>query len=186
MFESFRNANLVPPIRLVFFMWVAYTIQFSAGMDLGFLGVYPRSVDGLWGILFAPLIHGNFGHLASNTFPILFLGSALYLFYPTIANRIFIQCYFFTNFFVWLFARPFYHIGASGLVYALAFFLIFLGIFKRDFKTLLIAMVIAAIYGGLVYNVTSLNSDISWESHLLGAVVGVGNAYTIVRFNKNV
>ncbi len=167
-------------------MWLSYSVQFSMGIDFGFLGIFPRSVDGLWGILFAPLIHGNFGHLASNTFPVLFLGIALYLFYPSIADRVFIQCYLFTNILVWIFARPFYHIGASGLVYALAFFLIFLGIFKRDFKTLLIAIIIAGIYGGLVYGVAVINNDISWESHLLGAAVGVGNAYAIVRFFKHI
>ena len=99
---------------------------------------------------------------------------------------LFIQCYLFTNFLVWLFSRPFFHIGASGLVYALAFFLIFLGIFKQDVKTLFIAITIALIYGGLVYNVTSINAAISWESHLLGAIAGVGNAFAVDKFFKKV
>ena len=183
---NLKNANLVPPLRLVFIMWLMYTLQFTFAWDLGFLGVYPRTYTGMVGILTAPMVHGNVSHLISNTFPVLFLGTVLYLFYPTIASQVFIQCYLFTNFLVWLFARPFYHIGASGLVYALAFFLISLVLFKRDMKTLFIAILIAIIYGGLVYNVASINARISWESHLLGAIAGVGNAYAVWRFFKKV
>ena len=67
MLTQLRNANLVPPIRLVFVMWLAYTIQSSLGKDLGFLGIYPRTYSGMIGILTAPLIHGNLSHLISNT-----------------------------------------------------------------------------------------------------------------------
>ncbi len=181
-----HQANFVPPLRLVFVMWLVYTIQYYSGVDLGFFGILPRTYSGLVGILTAPMVHGNLSHLISNTIPVLFLGSVLYFFYPTIASRVFVQCYLFTNFLVWLFARSFYHIGASGLVYALAFFLIFLGIFKRDFKTLFIAIAVAIIYGGLVYNVASINDAISWESHLLGAIAGVGNAWAVGKFFRKV
>lgn len=167
-------------------MWIVYTFQYSLGWDTGSLGILPRTYTGLIGILTAPLIHGNLSHLISNTFPVLFLGTILYLFYPSIASQVFVQCYLFTNFLVWLFARPFYHIGASGVVYALAFFLISLGLFKRDFKTLFIAIIIAMVYGGLVYNVTSINAAISWESHLLGAITGIGNAYAVDKFFKRI
>jgi membrane associated rhomboid family serine protease len=183
--ETIKSNNIVPPIRLVFFMWLIYTIEYSMGLDFGFLGISPRTVSGLIGIITAPLIHGSVAHLASNTLPILILGGGLYFFYPRIAPRIFLQCYLFTNFFVWLFARPFYHIGASGLVYALAFFMISFGIFKRDLKSILISGLVILFYGGLFYSVTSLNSKISWESHLLGAVVGVANAYVMAKFTKN-
>ncbi len=167
-------------------MWALYSVELAFGMDLGFLGILPRTTSGMIGIATAPLVHGNLGHLISNTFPILFLGSVLYLFYPSIASRVFLQCYVFTNILVWIFARPYYHIGASGLVYALAFFLIFLGLFRRDFKTLFIAIVVVLVYGGLIYNVASINTRISWESHLLGAVAGVGNAYSITKFFKRI
>ena len=181
MFRAFNQANVVPPLRLVFLMWIAFTIQSTFSYDLGFLGVYPRTINGLIGVLFAPLIHGNIGHLVSNTLPVLFLGSTLYIFYPKISTRVFSLSYLFTNILVWIFARPFFHIGASGLVYALTFFLIALGLFRRDFKTLAIALVIVIIYGGLVYNIGFLNSAISWESHLLGAISGIGLAYSEVK-----
>ncbi|MBV6647516.1 MAG: rhomboid family intramembrane serine protease [Cyclobacteriaceae bacterium] len=166
-------------------MWLMFAIQFSTGYDLGFLGISPRTINGLIGIFTAPLIHGNLNHLISNTLPMLFLGATLYLFFPRIASQVFIQCYFLTNLFVWVFARPFYHIGASGLVYGIAFFLISFGWFTKHPKSILVSVVVVLIYGGLVYGVLPLNSHISWESHLMGAIVGVGSAYGISKARKS-
>src|SRR6478736_9782610 len=140
----------VVPFRLVFIMWLVFSIQFFYGIDLGFLGIYPRTIHGLIGILFAPMIHGSFGHLVSNTFPLLFLGTLLYFFYDRIGGIVFFRCYFITNILVWLLSpRPSYHIGASGLIYGLAAFLIFFGFLRRDFTSLLISIIVMLLYGGI-------------------------------------
>ncbi|MEO0333194.1 MAG: rhomboid family intramembrane serine protease, partial [Bacteroidota bacterium] len=93
-----------------------------------------------------------------------------------VANRVFLQCYFFTGILVWLFARTSIHIGASGLIYGIAFFLIFFGLFQRDFKSLLISIIILIFYGSIFYGVLPTQSYVSWESHLLGGLVGFLNA----------
>lgn len=80
---------------------------------------------------------------------------------------------------VWFFGRAFFHIGASGLIYALAFFLISIGFFERKFKALIISISVLAVYGGMIYTVFDFNQAISWESHLFGALVGVTSAYSI-------
>ncbi len=165
-------------------MWVFFSVEFFLHVELGFLGIRPRTVQGALGILTAPLIHGSVQHIISNTFPMLFLGVTLYVFYNRIANQVFLQCYLFTNFFVWLLARDSSHIGASGVVYALAGFLIAMGFFKRDFRSLFISLVIIAIYGGLVYGLFTMNSRVSWESHLFGAIVGVGTAWGLSKSSK--
>lgn len=172
-------SSAIAPLRLVFLMWLLFTIEFTFGLDLGFLGILPRTASGLIGILTAPLVHGDINHLTSNSIPLLALGGTLFFFYPKIATRVFIYAYFFTNSLVWVFGRPFYHIGASGVVYALASFLIFYGIFNRNFKTVVISLIIAVIYGGLAFGILPFNNGISWESHLLGAVVGVANAFIL-------
>ncbi|MEQ8878709.1 MAG: rhomboid family intramembrane serine protease [Cyclobacteriaceae bacterium] len=171
------RSSIIPPLRLVFFMWLVYSIQLYMFIDLGFLGILPRSLNGLIGIFTAPLIHGGLTHLISNTFPVMFLGSTVYIFYDRIASQVFLQSYFLTNVLVWIFGRPFYHIGASGLVYALATFLIFFGIFRRNFKSIIISIIILVIYGGLIYGIFPSNDRISWESHLFGAMTGMGVAY---------
>ncbi|MEM9324456.1 MAG: rhomboid family intramembrane serine protease [Bacteroidota bacterium] len=179
-----QRASIVPPLRFLFLMWLFFSIEFVFHIDLSFLGIQPRTVSGALGILTAPLIHGSVQHIISNTFPMLFLGVTLYVFYSRIANQVFLQCYLFTNFFVWLLARDSYHIGASGVVYALAAFLIAMGLFKRDFRSLLISLVVILIYGGLVYGLFSTDQRISWESHLFGAIVGVGTAWGLSKSRK--
>lgn len=169
----------VLPLRVVFFMWLAYSIEFFYHIDLGWLGIKPRTFTGLIGILTAPLIHGNLVHLVSNTLPLLFLGSILFYFYPRIGGAVFMRCYLITNLLVWLFSpRVSYHIGASGLVYGLSAFLIFFGLLRRDFWSLLISIVVMAMYGGIFYGVFPGNPHVSWESHLAGAIVGLASAIT--------
>lgn len=169
--------SAVAPLRLVFLMWLFFTIEYYVKIDFGFLGIFPLRADGLLGVVFAPMIHGDFNHLLSNSIPLLALGGSLYFFYPKIAGKVFLQGYFFTNILVWIFGRPFYHIGASGLVYALASFLAFYGFFRKNFKSVLISAIVIFFYGGLLHGLFAFNSNISWESHLMGAIVGFASAY---------
>ena len=162
---------------MVFLMWVAFSLQFYLNYDLGFLGIYPLKATGFIGIVTAPLIHGNLSHIISNTFPLLFLGTTLYVFYPKIASWVFASCYLLTGLLVWIFGRDFYHIGASGLIYGVAFFLIFLGLFRKDMKSLIISIFVVAIYGGMVYGLWSDDEGVSWESHSFGAAVGVALSF---------
>ncbi len=176
------RSSLLFPMRFVFLMWAAFSIQFYLGVDLGFLGIYPLKLQGLMGIFMAPLVHGSAGHILSNTLPFLILAGILFYFYPLIAIRVFLQCYFFTNILVWVFGRPFYHIGASGLVYGLAFFLISFGLFRRNVRSLVISAMVILLYGGLVYTVFPFDERISWESHVFGAISGVVAAFTMRKF----
>lgn len=175
---------ILPPLRLTFLMWLFFALEMYLQLDLGFLGIYPRTFRGLIGILTAPMIHGSFVHITSNTLPLLLLGGSLYYFYDRIATRVFLQCYLFTGIFVWIFGRPFYHIGASGLIYGLAFFLISFGIFRKDFKSLLISIIVVLLYGGIIYGVFPSQPGVSWESHLMGAIVGVTTASTLSRLRS--
>ena len=168
--------SLVTPLRLVFIMWAVFLLGMIIRNDLSFLGIYPRNIAGSIGVFTAPFIHGNFVHLVSNTIPLLFLGAVLFVFYDRIARNVFFICYFLTNILVWIFARPSIHIGASGLVYGIAFFLIFYGLFKKDIKSILISVAILILYGGLIYGVFPNQPGVSWESHLLGSFVGIGTA----------
>jgi len=166
-------------------MWALFSIQFFYGIDLGWLGIKPRTWEGLIGIITAPLIHGSLPHLVSNTLPLLFLGSILYFFYPRIGATVFARCYLITNCLVWLLSpRVSYHIGASGLIYGLSSFLIFFGLLRKDFWSLLISVVVMVMYGGIFYGVLPVNSHVSWESHLAGAIVGLVSAFQLHRTRR--
>lgn len=168
----------VVPLRVVFLMWLVFTVEFFYQTDLGWLGIQPRTLTGLVGIITAPLIHGSLAHLVSNTLPLLFLGAVLYFFYPRIAGVVFLRCYIITNALVWLLSpRVSFHIGASGLVYGLSAFLIFFGFLRWDFWSLLISVVVFMMYGGIFYGIFPDNPHVSWESHLAGALVGLVSAF---------
>ncbi|WP_228450589.1 rhomboid family intramembrane serine protease [Chryseolinea soli] len=175
----------VVPIRLVFLMWAAFYVEVMFGLPLRQFGIVPRTFQGLLGIFLGPLLHGSILHLISNTIPLLFLGAVLFFFYNRIGAQVFFRGYFWTNILVWLFARPANHIGASGLVYALAFFLIFFGIFRRDFLSIFVSVVVLILYGSVFYGVLPTDPEISWESHFAGALVGIGSAITFSK-KKNV
>ena len=182
--RSFIGSSVVP-FRVVFFMWAVYSVEFFYSMDLGWLGIKPRTVSGLIGVFAAPLVHGNLAHLVSNTLPLLFLGSILFYFYPRIGNVVFLRCYFVTNVLVWLLSpRVSYHIGASGLIYGLSSFLIFFGLLRLDFWSLLIALVVFVMYGGIFYGVFPGSPHVSWESHLAGALVGMVSAFNLRNSKK--
>lgn len=167
------SESAVVPFRFSLLMVLVFLIQLLFNIDLGFLGIMPHMYSGLIGILFAPLIHGSSMHLYANIFPVIILGSSLYFFYDRVADTVFFYCYFLTNGIVWLFGRPYYHIGASGLVYGLAMFLIALGFFRGSVKSIVISILILFFYGGIVYGILPTDKNISWESHLSGAIVGM-------------
>ena len=170
------SRSIIVPSRTVFIMWAVFSVQFLMGIDLSMFGIYPRVPLGLIGVITAPLVHGSVAHITSNTLPLLFLGTALNFFNSAIASRVFYICYFLTGSLVWTFARSSFHIGASGLIYGLAAFLAFYGFFKKDFKSLAISVIIMFFYWSLIYGVLPIQQGLSWESHLIGGLVGFGTA----------
>lgn len=164
-------------------MWAAFCLEFFFGLPLSSYGIYPRSLGGLVGIIMAPLLHGNLQHILSNTVPMLFLGTVLFYFYRKIALEVFVFSYVGTGGMVWLVARGAgsHHIGASGVVYALAAFLVFYGLFRKKFLPLIISTIIVLMYGGLVFGVLPGVPGVSWESHLFGALMGAFLGYWYAR-----
>ncbi len=140
-------------------------------------GVYPHHLKGLPGILFSPFIHDDFGHLISNSLPVFILSAMLIYFYRQISYRIFIQLYLLAGICVWLAGREAWHIGASGVVYALAAFHFVSGIIRNDVRLLTLSVVVVFLYGGLVWGMLPIRPEISWEGHLWGAVSGIAFAF---------
>ncbi len=166
------------PLILLIIMWAVHVIQFALNIDFGALGVYPRKTFGLRGILLSPLIHGDWQHIISNSPPFFVLTAMLMYFYPKVALRSFIMIYLLTGLAVWLFGRNVFHIGASGVIYGLVAFVFWTGIFRRSLKSIVLALVVLFFYFGLFIGIVpNEQKNISWESHLLGAVVGIFVSY---------
>lgn len=142
-------------------------------MEKAYYGIFPRELWGARGILTAPLTHGSWAHLISNSAPLLFLSFLLFYFYSRIAVPAFALLYILTGIAVWLFARPVYHIGASGVVYGLVSFIFWSGIFRKQVRSIILALIVTVLYSGMFLGILPNEDGISWESHLLGAFVGI-------------
>jgi len=168
--------SLVLPALLVFLLWAVRIVQTIGGYDLAFLGIYPLKWQGLIGILTGPPVHAVYSPPASNSVPLIVLGSTLFYFYKDLAPKIFGWIWLITGFWVWIAARPAYHIGASGVVYGLATFIFLSGVLRKHTGLMAVALVVVFLYGSMVWGVFPdffPERNISWESHLLGMVAGV-------------
>ncbi len=169
---KFLNA-IKKPIYFVAFLWVFHLWKVFVSDGLWRFGIFPRDFYGLKGIITAPLSHGDFQHLISNSLPLLALMTILFFFYRRIAWPSFVSIYLMTGFAVWVIARPVYHIGASGIVYGLVSFIFWLGVFRRNVKSIVLSLTIVIMYSGMFYGVLPNQEGISWESHLFGGIVGI-------------
>ena len=161
------------PIYFVILIWIIHIFSWISGLSLHWFGIYPRISSGLKGVITAPLIHGDFLHLFSNSLPILLLTFMLFFFYRKIAVQSFVLIYLLTGLSVWIFARPSFHIGASGVVYGLVAFIFWSGIFRRNLKSIVLALIVTVLYSGYFLGIVPGEDGISWESHLLGGIVGI-------------
>lgn len=164
------------PSLFILLIWIIRISEYVLEKDFATLGVYPRELNGLPGILLSPLIHGSFKHLIGNTVPLYFLSLALYYYYPKVSYRVFFVIYIAVGLWVWVAARQSFHIGASGVVYGLAAFHFLSGILRRHGGLMAFSLLVAFLYGGMVWGVLPLIESVSWESHLFGIVAGVVSA----------
>ena len=165
---------------LVGLMWlaeIADLVVFGGALDAA--GIRPRTEAGLWGILFAPFLHGGFAHLVANTAPLLVLGWLVLVrglrdFVWATAVAVLLG-----GLGVWLVggART-VHIGASGLVFGYLGYLFLRGYWERSLAAVLVAAVAGLLYGGVLWGVLPLSHGVSWEGHLFGFAGGAAAAST--------
>jgi membrane associated rhomboid family serine protease len=165
--------SLIWPFIFAISMWVIKLSETAFDIRFTTLGLKPRTIDGLIGIVTSPFIHADYLHLISNTIPLLILGAALIYFYKPIAFKVFVLIFFLTGIWVWLAGRPSYHIGASGVVYGLAFFLFLSGIFRKDRSLMAFSLLVVFLYGSIIWGILPIESGMSWEGHLFGALSGI-------------
>ena len=176
--QHFRNLIRWPLILLGLIWAVFFVDHYLLGRELTYYyGLATRELAGTWGLVTSPLLHSGWPHLLSNSFPFLTLSGLLVFFYPRLWPRVLATLWIGTGVLVWTLGRPVVHIGASGVVYALAAFLAFSGFFRRDVKAIVVSLIVLFYYGGMVVGILPGQEGISWESHLLGLVMGVIGAY---------
>lgn len=176
---KFSNSVVIAPLLAVITIWTVYWIELGFQVNLNDFGVYPRTIWGIRGILFSPFIHASLEHLYNNTLPLAILTAALFYFYRNIAVRALILGLFFSGLLTWLIGRPSYHIGASGVIYFLASFIFFKGVFAKYYRLVALSLMVVFIYGSLLWYIFPIKQGVSWEGHLGGFISGLVLAYVL-------
>ena len=174
---QFTKAVILLPLFFVLTLWLVFWHELHFHHSLSHFGVYPREVFGLKGILFSPFLHADIEHLANNSIALLILLPILRYFYKEQSFVVLFLGILFSGLGTWLLGRPSYHIGASGLIYALVSFIFFKGIFTKYYRLVALSFTIVILYGGSVwYMFPNVKVGISWEGHLAGFIVGLALA----------
>ena len=170
---KFSNGVIAYPILFVLVIWIVFWFEVRFGYNFTSYGVYPQKLTGLKGVIFSPFIHGDIKHLYHNTIPLFVLSAALFYFYRHIAWKVLVLGILLSGLLTWSFARPAYHIGASGLIYVLFSFTFFKGIFAKHYRLIALSLLVIFLYGSLVMYALPIEKGISWEGHLSGLITGL-------------
>lgn len=144
------------PLFLIFILFLLKIVEVGMDWDFSHMGIYPLEKRGITGILTHPLIHSGFSHLLANTLPLFFLSWCLFYFYRGIAGRIFMIIWIGAGLLTFIIGKPGWHIGASGLIYGLAFFLFFSGILRKYVPLIAISLLVTFLYGGIIWHMFPL------------------------------
>lgn len=160
-------------VGFVGLLWLIELADVLLPAQLDEEGVRPRSEDGLWGILFAPLLHAGWGHLIANSLPLLVLGFFVFLSGIGRALAATAVIWVVGGLGTWLIAPEHtVHIGASVIVFGWLTYLMLRGIFARNEGQIALGAVILVLYGGALWGVLPGQPGISWQGHLFGAIGG--------------
>ncbi len=170
---KFSNKVLLVPMIAVLLIWTVFWVEIRFQINLNQYGILPRTLIGLRGVVFSPFLHGSIEHLYNNTIPIAILTTSLVYFYRSISLKVLLWGVLLSGLLTWIIGRPSYHIGASGLIYVLASFIFFKGIFTKHYRLVALSLMVVFIYGSLLWFIFPLKDDISWEGHLSGFITGL-------------
>jgi membrane associated rhomboid family serine protease len=174
--------HLFLPVGMVLIMWIVKLVEWHFGLSFYEGGIYPRRYDSLYGIFTMPFVHGDWKHLLSNTVSFLVLLYGILYLLKDVGYKAFVWIFILSGFFTWLIGRSSWHIGASGLIYGFAFFLFLSGILSKNTRMWAISLLVAFLYGGIVWGLFPFDPKISYEGHLSGALAG---SITALIYRKN-
>ncbi|MEJ7649668.1 MAG: rhomboid family intramembrane serine protease [Nakamurella sp.] len=189
--EKVRPALVTIGVLLGLMIVVQIFNSLASGWNLNAkFGIIPRSVGGLDGILFAPLLHGNWAHLLGNAVPLVIFGLLLFAGGVRQFVVVTVLVWLVSGIGVWVIGDSnSVTIGASGVVFGWLAYLVARGIFTRNIGQILVGLVLLVLWGGTLWSgIIGAGvkdflgySGISWQAHLFGAIGGVLAAFLVAR-----
>ena len=177
--RRFRRA-LNSSLAFTLLLWLCFIAQQT--FNWGFLSVTPHSLEGLLGLLTAPLLHGSVEHILANSTGVLLLGTLAGTAYPKATLRALPLLWLGSGLGAWLLGDPdSHHLGASGVTHGLMFLVFTLGLLRRDRAAIAAGMIAFLFFGGMLMTILPHEAGVSWQSHLGGAVGGVVAAFLFRR-----
>jgi membrane associated rhomboid family serine protease len=189
---------IIVPVLLISVIWMVFFIQNFIELRECY-GIIPLSFRGLRGVFLAPLFHGDLQHVVNNTVPLFVLTFLIFQFYEKLAYFVLVNGWIASGLVVWMLPDFAFmnssilscHIGASGIIYVLAFFLFFSGVFKKEKTLMAISLIVVFLYGGIIWGmfpkeIFGISDDrrISWESHLSGGMIGFVLAFMLRKIGR--
>lgn len=175
--------SVQPALWIVGAMWAIFLLDFVIPGQLNSVGIRPRTAEGLLGIATAPFLHGGWGHIISNTTPLLILSTVALAWSRSIAMAGIFLIALGGGLGTWLVAQGgSNHIGASGIVYGLVGFLLVGGFVRKDPLATIISIVVLVLYGAVALDAftgIAARPGVSWQGHLFGFLSGVGAAFML-------
>lgn len=172
--EDFR-AGMALLVYLLILMWVLSIMDALFFRQVfSHLSIRPRQLTGLPGIAVAPLLHGNFRHLMTNSGPFAILGTIILLQGLEVLSIVTIGTWLVSGLGIWLLGRPnTQHLGASGVVFGFLGYLLFRGFFERSFPAMAASVFVGLLYGGALWGLLPWQRGKSWIGHGMGFLGGV-------------
>jgi membrane associated rhomboid family serine protease len=172
-------------IALVALMWVLEIVDVALDHRLDEYGIEPRDPDGLDGVVAAPFLHVGFGHLIANSIPFVVMGVVIAFEGPWRLLGVTAVVAIVSGLGTWIIApENTIHLGASGVVFGYATYLIARGWFNRRVGEIAIGAAVAVLWGGALLGGLEPQRGISWQGHLFGALGGVLAAWALARSPK--
>jgi membrane associated rhomboid family serine protease len=165
-------------LKFIALLWIIQLINFSTHYKLNVLGIYPRRIRGLIGIICSPFIHGDFSHLLLNSVPLFVLANLVLLKGETSFYIITLIIIILGNLAVWLFAKRGIHIGASGVIMGYFGFLLANAYYQFNTTALILAILCVYYFSGLILLLIPGGKGISWEGHIFGFLAGIAAIFT--------
>jgi len=180
---SITQQNAFFLLKLIGILWLIHLINWVMQYKLNVLGIQPRTWRGLFGIIFAPWLHGHFSHIFLNTIPLFVLGSLVLANGRVVFYEVTIIVILLGGFLTWAFGRRAIHVGASTVIMGYFGYLLVNAYHSFNVTTVILAAICLYYFGGLVMALLPSKKDVSWESHVFGCIAGALAAYLVPMIN---